>query len=263
MSNAKHIVKPGDSLIDIAVSQYGAESYVFQLMADNALLTGIDEVLTPGQELNLNNDQIAQRESKMFGMVGLAKRANLTANEQVTVQEGESLADLAIAHYGDLSYIFQLLEDNPQFQAADSDPQPGDQVSIKRSLSKLKTDKDYQYVSLAGPRKPSAFSRIEVYEGQSILDLALQEYGDISAGIELLLNTDKDNIGAWLPPQTGTQLSTRKSRVYDAGTTTYFQNRNIRINTGRRSLIEGIGLCSSDGVLLVTIDNFILKASDQ
>lgn len=262
MSNYSYIASKGQSPIDIAVERYGSELHAFQLLADNPGLM-LDTVLSPGQELTINEALAAEKDNRAFDHVSFTTQRRLSAQKEVIVREGQSLTDLAIEHYGDVSYLFQLLEDNPQLQAPDTEAMPGDLLLINRKLSDQKPNIDFQYISLVSIQKEPEFRQTEVYEGQSVLDMALQEYGDIEAALDLLTETNTDDIGSWSLTEPGSTISIRKNRVYDADVTTYYQNRNIRINTGTKSLIEGIGLCSSDGILLVTIDNFILKASDQ
>ena len=262
MSNTIHTVTHGESLMDVAVRVYGDASYAFQLMADNPGLYP-DSALNPGQELTIDEPLTADKDNRSFDNVILTTTVRPSAKKEVMVLEGQSLTDLVIAHYGDVSYLFQMLEDNPQLLSTDAEAQPGDMLLVDRQLSDQKEETEYQYVSLVGAREEPTLRQVKVFEGQSVLDMALQEYGDIEAALDLLTETNTDDIGTWLLPQPGSTISIRKNRVTDADVTAYYQNRNIKINTGTRSRIEGIGLCSSDGVLLVTIDNFILKASDQ
>lgn len=262
MSKKKVVVNQGQSLMDVAIDQYGDSSYVFQLLADNPGLGEIGDLLPAGTSVWVDSIEAEKRTENEFGMASVVNRTAPVFRTEVVVKQGQSLSDIAIEHYGDLSYIFQLLQDNPELQSTETELVEGERLKIDGQIAANKNENEFKYLNTVNPSpEPPSQPRL-VYEGQSILDLALQEYGDISAAIELLLDLGTDNIGALTAPEPGAEINIRKDRVIDSDVTTYYQNRNIKINTGKLVVIEGIGLCSSDGVLLVSFDNFILNASD-
>lgn len=262
MSKVRYISKHNQSLMDVAINQYGGGSYVFQLLADNPGLDDIGDLLPPGTSLWVDSTEAEKRTENEFRMASVVTRIAPIPRTEVVVKQGQSLSDIAIEYYGDLSHIFQVLQDNPQLQSTETVLEEGDRLKVNSSIAENKAENEFEYLNTVKPSPEPALQPRLVYEGQSTLDLALQEYGDISAAIELLLDLGTDNIGSLTAPEAGASINIRKDRVIDSDVTTYYQNRNIKINTGKLVVIEGIGLCSSDGVLLVSFDNFILNASD-
>lgn len=264
MNKSEHFPSQGESLMDIAIHQYGSVSGLFRLLEDNPELTGPDHELTANMSIRIDENLLENNQQAQFEMLDVVNSSlRPVVRKQVEIKHGQSISDIALEYYGDISFIFQLLEDNPQIQSPESDLTAGTSLWIDQSLASSKTNNQFDQVALVARSVKQKFKDTIVYEGQSVLDLALQEYGDIESALDLLQTTKAENIGDFVPPQPGSRFSIRKSSIYNAEVADYYQNRNIKVNTGRRTIIEGIGLCSSDGILLISLDNFILKASDQ
>lgn len=72
---------------------------------------------------------------------------------------------------------------------------------------------------------------ITVREGQTLQDIAIQEYGDVDAVPILLYDNPEMNLTLDSQLQAGQQLQIVSAPV-DAGTVAFFRSRNYRVNTG-------------------------------
>lgn len=59
-----------------------------------------------------------------------------TSFKQVTVSEGQSLADIAIQEYGSMAGVFLIIEDNG-LTSVDAIPQPGTNLNIRLLIEEL------------------------------------------------------------------------------------------------------------------------------
>ncbi len=105
-----------------------------------------------------------------------------------------------------------------------------------------------------------------IYEGQSMLDVALEVYGGIEGVFSLIEdNPELSSLDDELYP--GQQLLIDSNRAVDEDIARYYTEKAIRINTkglaGEAPVEELTGLISSDEVLLRDVNEDILKANDQ
>tara|TARA_Y100000588_G_scaffold217747_1_gene231659 strand:+ start:917 stop:1258 length:342 start_codon:yes stop_codon:yes gene_type:complete len=111
-----------------------------------------------------------------------------------------------------------------------------------------------------------AKSKYIVSAGQSLMDIALEVYGDITGVFELLednpdLATVQDDI------EGGQLLRIDSEKVVNIDVARFFVNIGQKVNTW--SWEEEVdepdenGLKSSDDILLTSSDDTVLKASDQ
>jgi hypothetical protein len=69
----KITVNTNQNLFDIALQYYGDIEMIWQLIDDNNLTDGIDTVLTPGQELLIDEEKIVNKElSEYLKQKGIA-----------------------------------------------------------------------------------------------------------------------------------------------------------------------------------------------
>lgn len=105
-----------------------------------------------------------------------------------------------------------------------------------------------------------------IYEGQSIQDIALEVYGGIEGVFTLIEdNPELSSLDDDLYP--GQQLLIHSAKAVDSDIARYYELEAIRLN-GRMQAEEApevdlSGLISLDDILLIDINDEILKANDQ
>lgn len=106
----------------------------------------------------------------------------------------------------------------------------------------------------------------KIYSGQSLLDIALEVYGDIG-GVFTLLEDNPAITSLDDDLQVGQALLVDDNKAVNAEVARYFRFRELKINGGAYTetseVIDLNGLISLDEVLLISFDNEILKANDQ
>lgn len=105
-----------------------------------------------------------------------------------------------------------------------------------------------------------------IYEGQSLLDVALELYGDIEGVITLIEdNPDLSSLDDDLYP--GQQLLIDSTKAINEDIAGYYQQEAIRLNSRSAAdeapVVDLSGLISQDDILLRDFNDEILKANDQ
>ncbi|MCE7990441.1 MAG: hypothetical protein HEP71_00620 [Roseivirga sp.] len=105
-----------------------------------------------------------------------------------------------------------------------------------------------------------------IYEGQSLLDVALELYGDIEGVITLIEdNPELSSLDDDLYP--GQQLLIDSSKTINEDVASYYKQEAIRLNSRSASeeapVADLSGLISQDDILLRDLNDEILKANDQ
>lgn len=97
-------VKDGQSIYDIAVQEYGELDAVWFLIDDNRL--DMEKDLVPGRVLNIRD---GYKPNKVLTFRPTTSKATQPV---LIVKDNQSLYDIAVQQYGDLSGILLLIEDN-------------------------------------------------------------------------------------------------------------------------------------------------------
>lgn len=92
----------GQTIFDLALYCYNDASLVYDLIAENPTITDINMDLT-GLTLVYTPKQVVQYEAKQN-----AKKLN----KLVTIKSEQSLFDLSLQYYGDVSFIYDLIQKN-------------------------------------------------------------------------------------------------------------------------------------------------------
>lgn len=162
---------------------------------------------------------------------------------------GQTLMDVALELYGDISGIFNLIEDNPQLTTVTGDLEAGQVLTYDGSLDL--TGVEIVPVTVAKSTK----KKYTVTSGQTLMDVAIELYGDITGMLRLIEdNSSLRDINSDL--QAGQVLKYDTSFAINEAVKTYFKARSV--NTGEVNSI--VGLISFDDVLLISFDNILLEA---
>lgn len=95
-------VKNGQNIFDMALFCYNDASLVYTLIDENPTITDIGMDLT-GLTLVYTPKKVVQYESKQNVK---------TLNKVVTIKSEQSLFDLSLQYYGDVSFIYELIQNN-------------------------------------------------------------------------------------------------------------------------------------------------------
>lgn len=144
--------------------------------------------------------------------------------ETVAIKPGQSIIDLAIQEKGSLENLSAFLIKN-------SIAGLGESVSAGQTIAKentdIKNDLDFkrpQYLK----RKVNTDAQTIRSQGQSLLDLKLQETGALTGLASYMLNTGLEFKNLTV----GQIISVKKQDVKSLLTVKYFKNRRLRLNRG-------------------------------
>ena len=181
MPTANNIkVKYGESIFDIASRYYGGVQGSIALMLENPIVEDLNEDIV-GFDLIVANP-IAQ--SALITQVTSVQVD--TASIVITVREGETIFDIASRYYSDVSSAVSIMILNDISNLSSNII--GDEIVINNQVKAS---------TIITPVAPVAttLSNITVKERESIFDVALRYYGDVSNVIALVLdNTDIKNV---------------------------------------------------------------------
>lgn len=142
--------------------------------------------------------------------------------------QGESLVDVCIRSYADISNLFGLMAGNGL--PADAQFGGGEPVVLQTALVNRPGRVEQRQRVL----KAAKDTQVIVYAGQNLPDLALQEYG----GVEGLFTLMSDNglaLDADFVPGAMLRISPVKTR---ADVVEYYRRTNYRVNTGAAILVQ-------------------------
>ena len=98
------------NVYDLNAVLYGNPSYVFKLINDNpTVLSGLSDSVFVGEYITYDTT-ISATTTTVNNIV-----APIVQQKSIVVREQQNIYDLAVQLYGDASYIFKILADNPQF----------------------------------------------------------------------------------------------------------------------------------------------------
>jgi hypothetical protein len=149
----------GQSIFDLALYCYNDASLVYDLISENPQITDINMDLT-GLTLVYTPKQVVKYEAKQN-----AKKLN----KLVTIKSEQSLFDLSLQYYGDVSFIYQLIQENTYLDSILSESYSSNILTL--NAEKNYVNNYYAKYSIEVGTKP----KVIVVEGVSYL---LQENGD-------------------------------------------------------------------------------------
>ncbi len=160
---------------------------------------------------------------------------------------GQSLIDVTVSQYGDMEAFFDLLVDNGINDInADIDGSQSFLIdSSKKVVSKFKTE--IAAVQVIDNTK------LIVADGQSLFDVTIQEYGDVEAFFDLLINNEIVDVNGFL--KAGQELNINQNSVLNPFKT-YFKKNKKRVNTHNEK--EQI-----DSFLLTELGDFIVTNLEE
>lgn len=143
MTNTTSIqLKPGETLFDVAIKRYGHMRGLLNLIDDNGL--GFTDEPIPGHVLEVDGSVSFTNLKKLKIATQVSKLPNVE-----TVRAGQTLFDLALQIYGDLSGLGELTEDN--YLNLTQDLTPG---YVLKSRSELKNKQVVNFFK-ASKNKPA------------------------------------------------------------------------------------------------------------
>jgi len=149
----------GQTIFDLALFCYNDASLVYDLIDENPTITDIGMNLT-GLTLVYTPKQVVQYE---------AKQNVKKLNKLVTIKSEQSLFDLSLQYYGDVSFIYQLIQENNYLDSVLSE-------SYSSNILTLNAEKNYVNNYYAkGSIEIGTKPRVIVIDGVNYL---LQENGD-------------------------------------------------------------------------------------
>lgn len=103
-------VKYGQTIYDIAILTYGKVEYIYKLIKDNPFIDSLD------YDFDANPGAVIYWDESL----AIPKSNELNANADVTEKtlstiipvNGQSIFDICLMTYGDLKYLYTLLQDN-------------------------------------------------------------------------------------------------------------------------------------------------------
>lgn len=166
--------------------------------------------------------------------------------------------DVAIATYGDITGMFTLIEDNSLVSLTES-LIPGQVLNYNGSLDLSESNNN---LTIA-PK--STKKRYIVSSGQTLMDIAIEVYGDITGILRLIEdNPALTTIDSEL--LSGQLLRYDSSYSVNQKVVDFYAAKGLNANTGtveEEEVVEETGLNSSEGTLLISFDSITLKAYDQ
>jgi hypothetical protein len=98
------------NVYDLTAKLYGNPSYVFKLINDNpTVLSGLNDSVYVGEVITYDTT-VSATTTQIPNIV-----APIVQQKQITIREQQNIFDLSVQLYGDASYIFKILQDNPIF----------------------------------------------------------------------------------------------------------------------------------------------------
>lgn len=102
------------------------------------------------------------------------------------IKYGETLIDVSLKLYGDISYVFELIKLNPTLENIDNTNIVGLQIDYNAVI------KQPTIVAIKQPKK--IVKNVTIGENQNIFDLSLQIYGTVEQAFSVLNITNIDSI---------------------------------------------------------------------
>lgn len=148
----------------------------------------------------------------------------------IVINEGQSLMDVCIAQYGSVEGFVQLLKDNAvgpdQVLAAGAVFSIDETVTFKPIVATLNDTKAQEASTL-------------ISEGQSLVDVCIQEHGSIESLLKMAL---ANNLDLNVNPSPGQSLKLSAADIKRKQLIRYFKQNQVRVNTGFTDSGEVINL---------------------
>ena len=103
-------VQSGQTIFDIAIKTYGAIEYVYKLIEDNDFIESIDYDfdVNPNAEIYWDETYATPVAPELV----LSDQATASNLQSITATNGQSLYDLCLMAYGDLTLMYKFLQEN-------------------------------------------------------------------------------------------------------------------------------------------------------
>lgn len=178
----------------------------------------------------------------------------MIADTHIKVEEGQTIWDIAVKQYGDLTGVRHLIEDN-QLSDYNSDVAVGTDLVIKVD-SKLQVQQSVsdqkKQAQKAEANKPDYYVTLE--SQQNIWDVAIQEYGSILGVQHLVKDNPKlkdynDNLYAGLKLKV--KIAPENIIDEDKAVMNFYRGNKLKVATGETPL---------DGIpYMIILDTFIVQ----
>jgi hypothetical protein len=101
-------VQYGQTIYDIALATYGALEFVYKIIQDNSFIESLD------YDFDVNTGaEIVWDETLAKPILPTPVESNVsTTIKTIIATNGQSIFDLCLMTYGDLKYVFKLMQDN-------------------------------------------------------------------------------------------------------------------------------------------------------
>ncbi len=116
----------GQTIFDLALYCYNDAGLVYDLISENPQITDINMDLT-GLTLVYTPKEVVKYE---------AKQNAKTVNKLVTIKSEQTLFDLSLQYYGDVSFVYQLIQENTYLDSILSE-------SYNSNILTLNAEKNY------------------------------------------------------------------------------------------------------------------------
>jgi len=119
------LIQEGQNIYDFCLQKYGTLENIFNVLDDNKLTLNSD--LNSGMELNYdarnkgnvfikkyiddNNVVPVNFGSALFNFINIFFN-NTNKNNETGVQDGQNIFDICLQYFGDLTYIFDIIDNN-------------------------------------------------------------------------------------------------------------------------------------------------------
>lgn len=143
------------------------------------------------------------------------------------IKSNQSVSDLVMATYGDLSYAYKLISDNPQISNINAD------LSSLVSREIIFTPVNKTSPLAIQPKTTIVDSNLLTYssrDGQNINDICLQVYGTLNLVYKLMQDNNWKDINTY--PPAGTRFNYLATLIYNPQFKSYLSKNKIHINTG-------------------------------
>ena len=164
------------------------------------------------------------------------------------VLNGQTIYDVALATYGDVSFVYQLIQDNPMLVNIDTTPP----VNLIITWNPLLVTKIPSAVASSLAIAPITSEIFKSVQGMSIYDICMQVYGTLDYLYKLIQDSGFSNSQTY--PLPGTSFIFNPTLAVSALFNSWLNKNNIIINTGSKgaftvfsNVAETVIFTSEDG----------------
>lgn len=146
------------------------------------------------------------------------------------VNSGQTVFDVCMATYGDLGYLYQLIQDNPTLVNVDTTL--SGEVTVTYTPAPP-TQPDQVASSAPAPVTSAVYN---ASMGQTIYDICLQVYGKLDMLYELVQDSNFTNILTY--PSTNTRFIFNPAKTTDTLFSQWLQKTATTLNTGDNASLQ-------------------------